>query len=88
MMITYDPNTKTYPACFMSGPFRSILTGTWDEKTQTMHWSGKHLDSNKSTGEHRFIGKNRAEASTVVTTPAGDLVVEYSWKQIRRAQAH
>ena len=35
----------------------------------------------------RFVGTwdhELTEASTVITNPAGELVVEYSWKQIRR----
>jgi hypothetical protein len=55
MMITYDPETKTYPACLLSGPFRSFLTGTWAKNTETMHWSGKDLDANKITGKHRHL---------------------------------
>jgi len=43
-------------------------------------------------GKHRFIGKDRAEASLVITNPAstktahpfGKLKVEISWKQARR----
>jgi hypothetical protein len=84
MMITYDPETKTYPACLLSGPFRSFLTGTWAKNTETMHWSGKDLDANKITGKHRFIGKDRAEVSTVMKSAAGELVVEYSCTQTRQ----
>jgi len=92
MMITYDPETHTYPGCFMSGPSRTILTGVWNERTQTMHWHGKDLDENKLLGKHQFIGRDRAEASVVTTNPAstktenpfGKLKVEISWKQTRR----
>ncbi len=92
MMITYDPETHTYPGCMMSGPSRTSLTGIWNERTQTMHWRGKDLDENKLMGKHQFIGKDRAEASLVITNPAstktenpfGKLMVEISWKQTRR----
>ena len=92
MMITYDPETHTYPGCLMSGPFRAFLTGIWHERTQTMYWRGRDLDENRRMGKHRFIGKDRAEASLVITNPAstktahpfGKLKVEISWKQTRR----
>ena len=92
MMITYDPETHTYPGCVMIGPERAFLTGIWNERTQTMHWRGKDLDENKRMGKHRFIGKDRAEASLLITNPAstktadplGRLKVELSWKQTRR----
>ena len=41
MMITYDPDTNTYPGCLMSGPSRTLMTGIWNERTDTMYWSGK-----------------------------------------------
>ena len=89
MMITYDPDTNTYPGCLMSGPSRTILTGIWNERTQTMYWSGKDHLKNTITGKHRFIGTDRAEASLATTNPAGKLVllgqvVEMSWNQTRR----
>ena len=89
MMITYDPDTNTYPGCLMSGPSRTLMTGIWNERTDTMYWSGKDHLKNTIAGKHRFIGTDRAEASLVITNPAGKLVlfgqvVEMSWKQTRR----
>ena len=81
---TYDPVAKNYPAVLMDGPNRGELTGVWDAKTNTMHWKGKSPDGSTSEGHHRFIGKDRAEASGVFKNPDGEIVAEISWPQTRR----
>ena len=84
LLWTYDPEAKNYPAVFMDGPNRGELTGTWDEKTTTMHWKGKSPDGSTSEGKHRFIGKDRAEPSGVFKDADGKVVMEISWPQTRR----
>jgi hypothetical protein len=50
------------------GPSRTILTGIWNERTQTMYWSGKDHLKNTITGKHRFgnSGFYRLDQSTQV----------------------
>ena len=50
LLWTYDPVAKNYPAVIMDGPSRAELTGTWDAKTTTMHWTGKSSDGGTSKG--------------------------------------
>jgi len=83
---TYDPVARNYPAVIMDGPNRAQLTGTWDAKTTTMHWKGKGADGVTSEGKHRFIGKDRAEASGVFKDADGKVVMEISWPQTRRSE--
>lgn len=87
MLLTYDSNRKNYPGVLMDGANRVELTGTWDAKTTTMHWAGKSPDGGTSTGYHRFIGKDRAEASTRVNDADGNVVLRISWVQTRRKVA-
>ena len=84
LLWTYDPVAKNYPAVMMDGPNRGELTGTWDAKTTTMHWKGKSPDGGTSKGYHRFIGKDRAEASAVFKDAEGKVFMEISWPQTRR----
>ena len=83
--ITYDPASGTYPGVMMLGPSRSLVIGSWNEETKTMHWSIKNVDQ-KSTfmGSHRFVRDDYAEASGTVTNADGQVVVKLSWKQTRR----
>ena len=85
LLWTYDPVAKNYPAVFMDGPHHSArLIGTWDEKTKTMHWKGKMGNGVTGEGHHRFIGKDRAEASGLFRNPEGEIVSETSWAHTRR----
>jgi hypothetical protein len=84
MLLTYDPDSNNYPGVTMDGPSRGQLTGTWDEKSQTMAFSATFPDGNKFASTHRFIGKSRAEAAGTITSPDGKIVVEMSWNQTRR----
>lgn len=84
LLWTYDPVAKNYPAVLMDGPHSARLIGTWDEKTKTMHWKGKMGNGVTGEGQHRFIGKGRAEASGVFRNPEGEIVTETSWSQTRR----
>ena len=81
---TYDPVAKNYPAILMDGPHWGSITGVWDEKTKTMHWKSKMGNGVTGEGQHRFIGKDRAEASGVFRNPEGEIVTETSWSQTRR----
>jgi hypothetical protein len=86
MLVTYDSDAKNYPGFFMHGPARGQITGTWDEKTQTMAWSSTLPDGYKIASTHRFIGKSRAEASGTITSPDDKILVELSWNQTRRKE--
>ena len=84
MLITYDSDAHVYPACYMFGPARGRLTGTWDEQTRTMTWNGTDMSGNKIAGEHRFVDRDQAEWSLVFTAPGGEVVTALSGKQTRR----
>jgi hypothetical protein len=85
MLLTYDPEARNYPGVMMQGPSRSVITGTWDEKTQTMSFTGSLADGNKLVSTHRFIDKDHAEPAGVITNAAGEVLVELSWKQTKRS---
>jgi hypothetical protein len=82
--LTYDPESKTYPGVLLIGSTRATVSATWDAKKQTMVFSMKYTDGSTYSGEHRFIGKDRAEASGIVRNSDGDVVLELQWKQNRR----
>ena len=84
LLWTYDPVAKNYPAVMMDGPHWGSITGVWDEKTKTMHWKGKTGSGITIEGHDRFIGKDRIEASGVLTNAEGETVLEVSWSQTRR----
>jgi hypothetical protein len=86
MSLTYDPASKTYPGVLLSGSTSATVTGTWDATRNTMVWAMKHADGNTFTGEHRFIGKDRAEASGAIKNAEGEVVIEFQYKQTRRSE--
>ena len=83
---TYDPETKTYPGVIMIGLKRGLVTGTWDEDKETMHFAIEYPDGTRYKGTHRFIRIDYAEALGRVTNADGN-VVELAWKQTRRKEA-
>jgi hypothetical protein len=82
-LITYDPKGEKYQCCIFDGNTASILHGIWDEKTQTMKWSGVDAAGNKSTGKTLFIDKDHNEWSMVVTDPGGKVLWKGAGKQVR-----
>ena len=84
MLQTYDAEAKNYPAAGMHGPSRFELTGTWDEGTKTMTSRVTYPDGNRLVATHRFITKDRAESSGVITNSDGKTVMRMSWNQTRR----
>lgn len=87
MSLTYDPESKTYPGVILVGSTRATVSATWDAKKQTMIFRMKYADGSTYSGEHRFIGKDRAEASGVVKNWYGGVVLELQWKQKRRKKS-
>lgn len=83
ILMTYDPEEKNYPAVFMSGPSRFNLTGTWDESTRVMSFTGTLPDGNRLSSTHRFVSKTKAEVSAVITNPDGEVVAKVSHTQTR-----
>ena len=69
----------------IAGVNRSLVTGTWDEDTKTMHFLIKWIDQ-KTTykGTHRFVRNDYAEASGTITNADGEVVLTLSFKQTRR----
>ena len=84
MLWTYDAEAKNYPAAGMNGPSSFELTGTWDEATKTMTSRVTYPDGNRLVAAHRFVTKDRAEASGKITNSDGEVVVKLSWNQTRR----
>lgn len=83
-LLTYDPNSKVYRACFINRGGVSNYVGNWDEKTHTMTWNGSDSFGNKQTGKYRFIDMDNVEWSMVFTNSDGKVVLELSTKQTRR----
>lgn len=86
MLVTYDPAAKTYPGFLMSGPSRAIVTGTWDQASQTMTFRGSFSDNSGVTFvfTNRFSDADHCEASGVIKDAAGNVIVEQIQKQTRR----
>ena len=84
MLLTYDPGSKNYPGVMMSGSSRSEITGNWDERSQTMHFTAPLADGNRLVSSHRFIDQDHAEPHGVIKNPEGDVVIELAWRQTRR----
>ena len=80
----YDPESGTYPGVFIAGNVRGLLTGEWDKKSRTMTFTLKYANGNTYTGKHRFVGKDRAEASGAIKDAKGKVLLELSFKQKRR----
>ena len=86
MTITYDPESTTYPGVMIAGIHRSLVTGTWDEDTKTMHFLLEGIDQKTTfNGTHRFVRNGYAEASGTIKNAEGEVVVELSFKQTRRS---
>jgi hypothetical protein len=83
-LITYDSNNKLYRACFIEEGGGALLLGSWDDRAQTMKWSGPPEVSVKYTGTHRFVDNDHAIWSITVTGQDGTVFVEMSGKQTRR----
>ena len=84
ILMTYDPETGAYPGVMMSGASRGELTGKWDEKTQTMLFSGSLPDGGSFESAHRFVDANHADPKGVFKNADGEVVANVSWKQTRR----
>ena len=84
ILMTYDPEAENYPGVMMSGVTRSEITGTWDEKSQTMTLTAEFPGGNRLISKHRFVGEDRAEPKGAITTSDGTVLVELSWTQTRR----
>lgn len=85
ILLTYDPEKKSYPGVTMAGPARGEITGTWDDKTKTMSFTGT-LAGGAGTLEanHRFVDADNADPKGVFKNPDGEVIAELSWKQTRR----
>ena len=84
MLLTYNPDSKNYPGVTMNGSSRMEITGRWNEKAQTMSFSGTFPDGNKFAATHHFVDPSRAEVSGTVASPDGKLLANLSWSQTRR----
>jgi hypothetical protein len=84
MLLTYDPGSENYPGVIIAGAFRTLVTGTWNAKTSTMTFSATFPDGNRFVSSHQFTDDGHAEASSRTTSPAGEVVMERTWKQTKR----
>ena len=84
MLLTYDPVNNNYPATAMNGTTRIAMTGTWDEETRTMTFTGTDESGTRCTSTHRFINKDKAEASGTFTDARGNVLAKISCNQQRR----
>lgn len=84
MALSYDPNTKTYPGVLLQGVDRATTTGTWDEKSQTMHLVVEYENKWTYRGTHRFVDNDHAEINGKVTNAEGKLTMELTMKQTQR----
>lgn len=85
ILLTFDPDSKTYRGVTMMGPSRGEIKGTWDEKTATMHFTGNLGNGGVAfESNHRFIDADHAEPKGVFKNPQGEVIAEISWKQARR----
>lgn len=82
-LVTYDPKSKQYRACFINDEFTTPLVGTWDETAQTMTWKSTDIPFQHS-GVNRLIDKDHWEWTMTITNPEGKVVLELSAKQTRR----
>lgn len=86
MLVTYDPATKTYPGVLMTGPSRGLVTGTWDQATQTMTFRGTISDGSGTRFEYtsHFLDNDHCESSGVISGANGDVLLKQIQKQTRR----
>ncbi len=84
LLITYDPEAGNYPGVILSGAARSEITGTWDEKSQTMSFKSTLPDGGTIESTHRFIDADHADPKGVLKNADGEVVAEFGWKQTRR----
>ncbi len=86
MLLTYDPGSEAYVGVMMSGPSQGIVTGNWNAATETMSFTVMFPDGNRYEGTNRFIDDDHVESTGTVTNRAGEVLVEMSMDQTRRAQ--
>ena len=84
-LMGYDMNTDSLRAwSFHSHGYNYIGTGTWDEKTRTINWSGELGQGMKMTSFDRFIDDDNREWQFVIKDDAGQVVFEISGKSRRQ----
>ena len=84
MLLSHDPEAGNYPGVILAGSFRTLVTGTWDAKSTSMNWKATFPNGAKFTGTYKFIDDRHAESSSSTTSPAGEVLMERTWKQTRR----
>lgn len=86
MIITYNVTKKSYSGVMLAGVIPYHLECTWNEKKLTMEFKGAGADGSSFVFKHRFIDKDNAESSGVVTNAAGQEMFRQSSKQSRKAK--
>jgi hypothetical protein len=86
MLLTYDADSAEYIGMMMSGPSRGTVTGEWNAATETMSFLVTFPDGNRYVGTNRFIDDDHVESTGTITNRAGDVLVEMSMDQTRRAE--
>jgi hypothetical protein len=85
LLVTHDAATGSYPGVLIAGPSRAVLTGSWDEPSQTMTFRGVFADGGgRFTFKNKFIDTRTIETSGVITDREGKVLMEQTHKQTRR----
>jgi hypothetical protein len=84
-LMGHDMNTDSLRAwSFHSHGYNYIGTGTWDEKTRTINWSGELGQGMKMTSFDRFIDDDNREWQFVIKDDTGQVVFEIAGKSKRQ----
>lgn len=87
--ITFYPKSGKYRGVIISGTngeFTGVVTGTWDKDTKTMHFLIENTNKTTYRGAHRFVRDGYAEVSGKITNESGDVLMELTFRQIRRTK--
>src|SRR5262245_12512494 len=82
----YDPHARTYIGAWMYDTDRGLLTGKWDDRTNTMKFDGTGIDGRTSVSTFRFLDKDHSESSATYRDKDGKVVAEVTWKHTRRGK--
>jgi phage terminase large subunit-like protein len=85
MMMTYDANKKAFRQwAYDSQGYANEATGQWDEKTQTLTFTGNLNENVTAVTTMRFVDKDTREATMVAKDKSGKVYLDIHAKITRK----
>lgn len=88
-LMSYDEHAKVYRSWYFDAGGnmpRSMLAGTWDEKTRTLTFHDKDDAGHTTVGTHTFVDKDHREWTVVTKNADGKVMLDMAGKCVRRKE--